>query len=642
MRRFLGRLIRMWRGLRAVPEVYSENRLMKKALEERADAQREQDQRARAIYMERVSELIEARQMAGAGPWHVSESALRETDAAIERARRALHQPVALRESNPLLSVGAFGDLELALQNVEWRREVNLSWLEFSRWGIQQLILISRLRYIKNPLIRRVVDIAALYVFGQGFEVTSSDPDAAEVLKDFWHRNRAVLGQTALTDLERRKYYDGNIFFVFFADTNNSGEVSVRTIDAVEVFDIVTDPDDSDKPQYYRRKWTTRVFNQQTGSVEQRSNEAWYPALSFAPDKKPDTIGGFPVMWDSPIYHRKAGGIAKWLYGCPIIYPALEWAELAARLLQACASIRQSLSQIAMTLSTKGGQQAIEGAKQQLQTTVGPSSNIWDANPPAVNAAIFASGPGTTLSAFNTRSAGGDPEEVRQFKLMVCMTVGVPETFLADVSTGNLATATTLDRPTELCFYAKQEEWQEDLGLIGRWVLEASASAPSGKLREARKLRKVRVLECEYVKAPSGRRIYEAKKRSDDEVDVLVNFPAIREGDAAAMITAIADAMTLGNKGGQVVGIDEKVGVGMLYRKLEYPDWEDVLEKQYPEKEYDPDRTKEPLPAPIGKAEPAPGGEPQAPGGHDPRVADQPVKAAERLLRAMRGLKRAR
>jgi hypothetical protein len=58
------------------------------------------------------------------------------------------------------------------------------------------------------------------------------------------------------------------------------------------------------------------------------------------------------------------------------------------------------------------------------------------------------------------------------------MVVGVPETFLADVSTGNLATATTLDRPTELVFMEKQEAWREDLTIIApRMRLTASITA---------------------------------------------------------------------------------------------------------------------------------------------------------------------
>jgi hypothetical protein len=133
--------------------------------------------------------------------------------------------------------------------------------------------------------------------------------------------------------------------------------------------------------------------------------------------------------------------------------------------------------------------------------------------------------------------------------------------------------------------------------------------------------------------------VYEASQsRPDDQIQLKCNFPAIREGDMPANVKAIAEAMTLDNKGGQVVGIDEKVGVGLLYEQLGVADYGDVLDEQYPETgddKYDPSRTKEPLPPPIPKALPDPGGVPQAPGGEDPKPSGHVVTAAERFVRAL-------
>lgn len=217
----------------------------------------------RLDYRVRVHELVEARQMAGAGPWLVAES------------RAAINRPGRYREANPIISQGATGDIELALQNVEWRREVNLSWLEFSRWGIQQIILICRLYYLKHPWIRRGINLSAAYVFGQGVELSSPDPDANELLKSFREGNKMTLGQIALTECERRKSYDGNLFWAIFADKENTGEVQVRIIDATEIADIITNPEDSSQPWYYRRVWTQRTFDAASGSVGTTSREAW-------------------------------------------------------------------------------------------------------------------------------------------------------------------------------------------------------------------------------------------------------------------------------------------------------------------------------------------------------------------------------
>lgn len=557
-------------------------------------------------YRERAHELAEARQMAGAGPWlsHEARSIM---------AKDPTTAGAKLRESNPLMSQGAFGDIELALQNVEWRREINLSWLEFSRWGIQQIILISRLYYIKNPIVRRLIDITATYVFGRGYEVTADDPAANDVLKDFFERNNKVLGQIALVDAERRKCYDGNLFFAFFTDQTNAGKTTVRMLDATEVMDIITDPDDTDQPWYYRRVWVAREFDIQSGQVRTQGQECYHPALYFSPEVKPAQINGINVIWDVPVYHRKCGAVAKWNFGCPLIYPAIDWAKASRRFLEACATVKQALATIATIITTKGGQQAIQGIKQQLSTTVGPQAAIWDTNPPPVNAATLVTGPGTEVNMMDASGKGGNPEEVRRFLLMCCMTMGVPETFLADVSTGNLATATTLDRPTELVFLEKQEAWRDDLTTIAKYVLEVSKGAPSGKLKESIDRKRLKATDVTISAHPrelgiTGWRYVEAKTKKPTEIKIQVTFPAIREGDMAAIVGAITTAMTLNNKGGQVVGIDEKQGVLLLFRTLGVEDAEEIVELMYPESEYDPDRTKEPVAAPTVPLQPLPGG----------------------------------
>ncbi len=300
--------------------------------------------------------------------------------------------------------------------------------------------------------------------------------------------------------------------------------------------------------------------------------------------------------------------------GCPRAFPMMDWARESRRLLEACASMRQSLAQITLMWKTKGGQQALEGLKQQLGTTGGPTNNVWDTNPPAVAGGSVAMGTGTTVEAFKTAGAGGNPDDVRQFKLMCCMVAGVPETFLADVSTGNLATATSLDRPTETIFLEKQEAWREDLTVIVGYMLKVSAGANSGALRESLGAgKKVRIIECSRKRGPRGEVVYEAfkAKPKSDTIEIQVNFPAIREGDLPSLVKAVVEAMTLDNKGGQIIGIDAKAGCEKLYDLLGMDGGQELAEKQFPEKTYEPDRTKEILPPPIKKGQLPPGGQPQ-------------------------------
>lgn len=542
---------------------------------------------ARRNYVERCHELVEARQMTGSGPWLVYES------------RAQLNKEGRFRESNPLVSQGATGDLELALQTVEWRREVNFSLMEFSRWGIQQIILISRLYYIKHPWIRRGVDLSAAYVFGQGVELSSPDPQASDVLKRFVEKNRATLGQIALTACEKRKSYDGNLFWVLFPDELDTGEVSVRLIDATEIQDIICDPNDATQEQYFRRTWTQRIFDPANGSIRTESAETWYPALNFSPTYKPPQINGIPVQWESPVYHRKVGGVASWIFGCPRVYPALDWCKEARKFLEAFASVWQALHQIAIIIQTKGGQQAIEGIKQQTQTTVGPQSSLWDTQPTAVPGSTFASGPGTTYEAFNMKDAGGDPGRVKEFRNMVACCLEIPPTWLSDLETSNMSTAMTLNRPTELGFLLKQEEWQEDLVVLARYALSVSLRAPSGKLKEARCAAKfngvVEIREAPRV-IKNNHWVYKFSEAVQPNViEIAAQFPAIREGDVVNRVAAIVDAMTL--RGQQISGIDERAGISLLQEELGVQNNAELLEAMYPPKTYEgtyQDRTDTP------------------------------------------------
>jgi hypothetical protein len=587
-----------------VPALQDENRTLRNLLDKLSNQNAEREVRQR--YVRLVGELAEAKQMAGAGPWTVSPATLEATEAFISTAV----QEIKARETIGDAAIGASGDINLMLANIAWKREINLSWLEFSRWGIQQIMLITRLYYIKNPIIRRLIDVCAAYVFARGVEVVSSDEKANEVLQEFFEDNKTVLGQNALIESEKAKDYDGNLFWAFFT-SKADGKTKIRRIDATEIQEIITDPDDSDTPWYYHRVWGQRSFDPTTGSSI-TNMERWYPAINFDPAVKPDSIAKIPIEWDVPLYHRKCGTVGKWLFGCPRMFPAIDWARSAKEFLTSVLSLFQTLMEIGLTITTKGGQQAIEGAKAQLSTAVGPNTNIWDVNPTPVPGAIFASGTGTEVKAMDLTGAGVDPEKVRQYKLMCAMTAGVPETFLADVSTGNLATATSLDRPTETIFLEKQEAWREDLITISTYVLERAKGAAGGKLSESHAFgRGVKVRECGRHIGPRGEVIYEAFAKQEDEIEIRVNFPAIREGDLPSLIKATVEAMTLDNKGGQIIGIDAKAGVLKLFDLLGIEDGVEITEQMFPEGEYDPDRTKAPLPAPIQKGELPPGGQPQ-------------------------------
>ena len=389
-----------------VPALRAENSALKRiASEAQATRDRQLDESRRFL-----AEMVEAQQMCGSGPWAPHDLGTGDYPSVALPMRLA--ESLGLKEAGPVGDIsplGAYGMYELLLAKRELAaRDQLLVARIHQRWGIQQIILITRLYYVKNPIIRRLVDVCAQYVFARGCDITSEDPDANDQIKSFLKRNQRTLGRVALMEAEKSKDRDGNLFWIFFPD-KATGDVDVRMIDATEIQDIWTDPEDADVPWYFQRIWTQRAHDAASGSQATQTMQAWYPAIDYVPTAKPATIKGYQVMWDTPVYHRKVGHVGKWLFGCPRLYPALDWAKEARRFLEACGSVRQSLSQFALSFSTKGGQQAIEGIKQQMQTQVGPGAPTWDTNPPAVAGASWISGPGTTMEAFKVQGATFSP-----------------------------------------------------------------------------------------------------------------------------------------------------------------------------------------------------------------------------------------
>lgn len=521
-------------------------------------------------------------------------------------------QGVLLHESarGPAVTVlkERLAELELALEDRGWRRELAIGETEFSRYGIQQLILISRLYFIKNPLVRRGVSVSAHYVFGRGFEISADDETANAVLQEFLSddRNAAEIGQTGLVRKEESLHTDGNIFVVLFSDVA-TGRVVLRTIDALEIDEIITDPDDKEVKQYFRRRWSSQIFDVQTGTTKPSFDEAWYPALGYDPPSKPAMIGGKPCHWDEPVMHIPVGGLPKWHFGCPLVYPALDWARSYRHFLEDWCTLTRALARFAWGVETKGGQQAIASLKQALATTLGNDGSAIEQNPPATMASTWITGTGNKMSPMRTAGATTEPEQGRRVMLMVAAAFGLPETFFGDASTGSLATAQSLDRPTELKFLERQEHWRSELIKLCRAVLERSGSAAKGALREAGKV---------------------AKK-----VTIKVDFPSVLEHDIAKRVNAIVAAMTL--NGYEALGIDEKTGVGMLLAELGVENVQVVLDTMYPEGKYEPDRTIEPEPTPT----PAPGAPPN--GGPPQRDVKRGQPAKEAIDAAVIELQRA-
>ena len=372
--------------------------------------------------LSRLDEVRQAQAMSGAGPM-------------LLEGARSSEKPGVFRE--------AIAELELALEDRGWKREQALAATEFSRYGIQQIMLIARLYKIKNPLVRRAIEISGLYVWGRGYEVTSDDPDTNEVLKEVFYGqdNAPTFAISALIQHQEATWTDGNIFFVAFTD-EKTGQVIWRTIDPTEIAEIVTDPDDGAIEMLFHRHWSRQVFNPQTGVTEWSPGDEWYPAIQYDPAKLPKLVKGKPLQ-ASPIYHCKVGGLPKWHFGCPKAYPLIDWARAIRRFLENWATITDALAFFAWNVETVGGAPAIAALKQTFATTLANDGTQIETNPTPTSGAAWISGPGNKITPMKTAGMTTGPEEWPAARaVMVCSWFRLArKRSSAMPRTGSLATA---------------------------------------------------------------------------------------------------------------------------------------------------------------------------------------------------------
>jgi hypothetical protein len=459
--------------------------------------------------------------------------------------------------------------LEQVLYSTEWRMMSMQADQEFTRAGLRQITELSRIMRLKNPIIKRGVKIQRLYVWAQGVNISAADETINATVQAFLddERNRAELtGHQARGERETDLQQDGNLFFRFHINQIN-GRIRLSTIDPQEIDDIICNPEDKREPWFYKRMWTQR--NLDGGTV---AHTVYYPDWQFTPRSKVGfteklaALGGLNgrIDWDTPVYHVATNKMGRW--GVSEFYAGNDWALAYKSFLEQLASVWQALARWAAKLTVQGGKRGVAAAKAKLNTTLGGGLGD-ETNPPPVTGSTFISGAGTDLQPFRTAGATMSADDGRRLLLMAIMDFGFPETFFGDASVGSLATAKSLDRPTELLIMDRQALWKSVLGDIMGYALLWAVKAPQGPLRSLGRM----------VPEKDGDQVHERVAWNDDiDPTVTVAFPSIIQHDIKETISAIIDAQTLAGRS-EGAGIPLETAVRRLLSELGVDDVDAVM-----------------------------------------------------------------
>jgi len=500
-------------------------------------------------------------------------SKTRHRKATVELQERPLPAPV-VRETvlvdralvdNFELLLERLPALEFQLEDQGWQRLTGDTSREFSRDALTTICELALLGWLKNPLVKRGVSVQSHYVFGQGISIRAADEEVNAVVQGFLDdaKNQTELtSHQAMMTKEQELAVYANLFFVFFTD-RASGRVRVRTIPFDEVPDIICNPEDSKDAWFYKRSWSEQELS---GTATAKT--ALYPDWRYRPKAKPKTIGTSAVQWDTPVYHVAVNKLSTMRFGVSEVYAAIDWAKAYKSFLEDWATITRAYSRFAYRLTVPGGKVGIAAAKTKLATTYGSSSS--EMNPPPVTGATFIGGQDVKLDPLRIGGANVSAEDGRRLLLMVAAAQGLPESFYGDVSVGTLATAKSLDRPTELQMRNRQILWADVFSAILGYVVEQAVRAGT--------------LKGTIEEEDDGTPIVTLAEERD--ASIHVTFPPILEHDVQASVQAIVQAATLGGAGVSAGTIpDMKVLSRMLLTALGEPDVDGALEAMFPEGE---------------------------------------------------------
>ena len=261
------------------------------------------------------------------------------------------------------------------------------------------------------------------------------------------------------------------------------------------------------------------------------------------------TAPGGAEVREETVYHVKVGALSDMRFGLPETYQSLDWARAYKEFLEDRATIARALSRFAWRVTAPGGAKGVAAAKTKLASTIG--ATIGETNPAPVTGSTFvAAQGGANLDPIRTVGATINPEEGRRFLLMAAMGSGLPETFYGDVSVGTLATAKSLDRPTQLKFLDRRTLWADVHLQIVQYVIDCAIKA--SKLNQ----------------------------NVDRHVDI--GFPDLLEEDVTERVSAIIDAATL--KGQSPAGtMDDRTLIRLLLQALGIEQIDELLDRIAPQ-----------------------------------------------------------
>jgi hypothetical protein len=356
-------------------------------------------------------------------------------------------------------------DIELALDDRGWL--VGGKKMAGELDPISRTVQVNKSRYywLRDPLAHQAVRLWSDYGLGDsGVSYHCDDTGTQKKLDKFVkdRRNRKQLSAAGMKRLSNRLLVDGELFFAIFSDG------TMRTIDCLQITDIIADPDDDETTLCYKR---ITANNKTLYYADWAATDAERALAEQQRD--PQTKGAIKLEKDVVIYHLPFDAFEK--RGTGLFGSCVNWSREHRRFMEARVALTQALAKFAWKGDVKGGQAMLNKIQKQLQSTFVDSGLTagTERNPQTAPGGTWLQNEGIDLTAMpRTTGASDARSDADGLKLMVSAGTGIMLHYFGDPSTGNLATATAMELPMLKMFQGYQKLWKDAYRDIFAIVLE--------------------------------------------------------------------------------------------------------------------------------------------------------------------------
>lgn len=468
--------------------------------------------------------------------------------------------------------------LQLELENLGYERmsaQFNDHIIPRSR--LNDIVKICGALAIKNPITVRSINVRADYVFGRGVKFQAKHPLVQSVIDEhvgFYDNQKVLYAHDSMARQEREHQVKGNVFIACFTNPR-TGRVIIRTIDMMEVPNIVRNPMDKQQEWFIHREWSSLDGK--------RSMHTYYPAWGITPDSGasvPDNLPPGDIEWDVPVYHLNFNRHGDAEFAIPEIYPQNDWVVAYKSFLEQWASIIKAFARMAMKYSGFKGKKQAGAARSQFQSSVS-LTNPLETNASPTQASTLFLKDGMNAEPVKTAGATTSASEGLPLLAMAATSTGLQASFFGDKS-GSGATNEALDRPTELSMKARQTLWGQVFKAILDYAIYMAAVAPYGILREAG----ASIMEsvCPFTNARYIKVTMPANTDADYgdvgvpiDPSVVVKWPDLLERNVTDRVRALVNALTLFGKPLTDIVPDKRLACRLVLEALNIEDIEALM-----------------------------------------------------------------